>query len=416
MARFLPYGRQSVSEEDIEAVAKVLRSDWLTQGPVVEEFEKRMCRVTGAAHSVACNSGTAALHLATMAAGLREGLAAIVPAITFVATANAVRMTGAEVVFADVDPQTGRMTAETLEAAFASADATGQKIHAVLPVHLGGAAVSVMEIAAISARRDAMVVEDACHALGGSHSGPNGLAVPVGSCSGSAMACFSFHPVKPVTTAEGGAVTTNDAALAAHMQRLRSHGLTRQSELMDNRAEAFDASGTVNPWYYEMPEIGWNYRISDVQCALGVSQLNSLKAFRNHRDALTRQYRKLLAPLAPAVVPVPETEGIQSGHHLFVVLIDFEALSLTRSHVMSELRRRGVGTQVHYIPVPWQPYYARRYGRGGYPGATRYYSRCLSLPLFAAMTEHDVANVVKAISNVLELAHGCEGRSERSIS
>lgn len=404
MNAILPYGRQSVSEEDIAAVSRVLRSDWLTQGPLVEEFEAGIRKLTGAAHAVVCNSGTAALHLATMAAGLREGLAAIVPAITFVATANTVRMTGAEVVFADVDPQTGRMTAETLDAAFAKADAAKQEVHAVMPVHLGGAATSLAEIAAVSVRRAAMVVEDACHAFGGSHPGPNGSAVPVGSCSGSAMACFSFHPVKPVTTAEGGAVTTNDAALAGRMQRLRSHGLTREPGLMANRAEGFDASGAANPWYYEMPEIGWNYRISDIQCALGVSQLARLDAFRNHRAALARQYRQLLAPLAPSVVPVPETEGVESGHHLFVVLIDFDAVGLTRAYVMNELRRRGVGTQVHYIPVPMQPYYARRYGKGEFPGAMRYYRRCLSLPLFASLDESDVPRVVETLAKVLKLA------------
>ncbi len=403
MSGVLPYGRQSVSEDDIAAVVRVLRSDWLTQGPLVEDFEAGIRNATGAAHAVACNSGTAALHLATMAAGLREGHAAIVPAITFVATANAVRMTGAEVVFADVDPQTGRMDASTLEAAFARAGAGSQKIHAVLPVHLGGAASSVAEIAAVSGRRNAMVIEDACHALGGSHPDSRGRTVPAGSCSDSAMACFSFHPVKPVTTAEGGAVTTNDAVLAAHMQRLRSHGLNRQPDLLENRAEGFAASGEVNPWYYEMPEIGWNYRISDIQCALGVSQLEQLVAFRSHRDALARQYRRLLAPLVPSIVPAPEAEGVQSGHHLFVVLIDFDALGLTRAHVMKELRQQGVGTQVHYIPVPWQPYYASRYGKGDYPGAARYYRRCLSLPLFATMGEADVPRVVETLAKVLKL-------------
>ena len=403
MADILSYGRQSVSDEDIEAVARILRSDWLTQGPAVEEFEKRICEVTDATHAVACNSGTAALHLAALAAGLESGKAAIVPAITFLATANAVRMTGAEVIFADVDVQTGRMTGSTLDAAFEKADRGKQTVRAIFPVHLGGEASSMPDIATLSATRHAIVIEDACHALGGAYPRNDGVRVRVGACADSAMACFSFHPVKPVTTAEGGAVTTNDDALADHMRRLRSHGMSRTEGGFRNRSEAFDADGNVNPWYYEMPEIGWNYRISDIQCALGVSQLEQLVAFRSHRDALARQYRRLLAPLVPSIVPAPEAEGVQSGHHLFVVLIDFDALGLTRAHVMKELRQQGVGTQVHYIPVPWQPYYASRYGKGDYPGAARYYRRCLSLPLFATMGEADVPRVVETLAKVLKL-------------
>ncbi len=382
----------------------MLRSDWLTQGPSVEEFEKGICQVAGAAHAVVCNSGTAALHLAAVAAGLTEGLAAIVPAITFVATANAVRMTGAEVVFADVDPQTGRMNAATLEAAFARSDRGNRKIRAVFPVHLGGEPSSVADVHEVSAGREALVVEDACHAFGGSYRDGGGSAIPVGACRHSAMACFSFHPVKPVTTAEGGAVTTNDAAFDARMRRVRSHGITREPELLQNRTEGFGADGEANPWYYEMLELGWNYRISDIQCALGLSQLVRLTDFRTHRDGLARRYRQLLAPFAPSVVAMPTAAGTESGHHLFVVLIDFAALGLTRAHVMQELQRRGVGSQVHYIPVPWQPYYTDRYGKGDYPGAASYYSKCLSLPLFATMDEADVGTVVETLASVLKLA------------
>lgn len=404
MQGFLPYGRQCISDADIAAVALVLRSDWLTQGPLVEDFEKGICESTGAVHAVSCNSGTAALHLALMAAGLQNGQAAIVPAITFLATANAVRMTGAEVVFSDVDPQTGRMTAETLEAAFAQARCSKQDVRAVLPVHLGGEASSMPGIASVSAAHNAIVIEDACHAFGGAYSRPNGTQAKVGACADSAMACFSFHPVKPVTTAEGGAVTTNDVALADHMRRLRSHGMTRERERLQNGAEAFDANGDVNPWYYEMPEIGWNYRISDIHCALGLSQLGRLDEFRNHREALAWRYRELIAPLATAVEPVPPSPGVTSGHHLFVVLIDFQKIGTTRARVMKELRDREVGTQVHYVPVPWQPYYTARYGTREYLGAAAYYRRCLSLPLFPAMGEDDVDRVVLQLTEVLGLA------------
>jgi len=188
------------------------------------------------------------------------------------------------------------------------------------------------------------------------------------------------------------------------MRRVRSHGITREPELLQNRTEGFGADGEANPWYYEMLELGWNYRISDIQCALGLSQLVRLTDFRTHRDGLARRYRQLLAPFAPSVVAMPTAAGTESGHHLFVVLIDFAALGLTRAHVMQELQRRGVGSQVHYIPVPWQPYYTDRYGKGDYPGAASYYSKCLSLPLFATMDEADVGTVVETLASVLKLA------------
>ena len=403
MADFLSYGRQSVSDEDIEAVERVLRSDRLTQGPAVEEFERRLCEVTQAEHAVSCNSGTAALHLAALAVKLEPGKAAIVPAMTFLATANAVRMTGAEVVFADVDAETGRMTEATLGAAFERAAKASQRVQAVFPVHLAGAASAMPEIAALSAAHDAVVVEDACHALGGSYTRNDGAQVRVGSCPDSVAACFSFHPVKPVTTAEGGAVTTNDAGLASHMRRVRSHGMTRAPESFRNRDEAFDVDGSVNPWYYEMPEIGWNYRISDLHCALGISQLKRLDSFHMLRAYLADRYREELAALAPVVKCTLETPGVTSGHHLFVVLIEFERIGRTRSEVMRAMRDKDVGTQVHYVPVPWQPYYRDRYGAAQFPGAELYYRRCISLPLFFSMTELDVARVVAALSQALGL-------------
>jgi UDP-4-amino-4,6-dideoxy-N-acetyl-beta-L-altrosamine transaminase len=401
---FLPYGHQCISEADIEAVTRILRSDWLTQGPVVEEFEKKLSHATGAAHVVSCNSGTAALHLAAMAAGLKEGDAAIVPAITFIATANAVRMTGADVIFADVDPQTGRMTPQTLDRAFAAGGHMQSKIRAVLPVHMGGEPCAMPEIAALCAARGAIVIEDACHALGGSYRNGTSRQAKVGACADSAMACFSFHPVKPITTGEGGAVTTNDAALAARMRSLRNHGMTRDAATFRNREQALDADSESNPWYYEMHEVGWNYRLNDIQAALGAAQLARLDEFRNARAALVQHYRELLVPLSPTVQTVPETRSFISGHHLFPVLIDFEALGMTRASVMKELRVRGIGTQVHYIPVPWQPYYTARYGKHDYPGAASYYARCLSLPLFAAMNETQVRRVVDSLADVLRRA------------
>jgi len=215
------------------------------------------------------------------------------------------------------------------------------------------------------------------------------------------MACFSFHPVKPVTTGEGGAITTNDAELGAHMRRLCSHGITRDTGDFRSGDKGFDSNGNLNPWYYEMLEIGWNYRLSDIHGALGLSQLKRLKTFRQHRSQLAARYRDLLRPLAPVVTATPEAPGVESGHHLFTVLIDFEAAGTTRAATMLSLREKGIGTQVHYIPVPWQPYYQTRYGKKDYPGAQAYYSRCLSLPLYVGLTTEDVDTVVIALKEVL---------------
>ena len=401
MAPFLPYGRQSVNEADIEAVVRALQSDWLTQGAAVDDFEAAICEAVGSAHAVACNSGTAALHLAALAAGLESGGAAIVPAITFLSTANAVRMTGADVVFADVDPDTGRMNAATLVAAF---DRAGDAVKAVLPVHLGGAVSDPEAIAGVASSAGAAVIEDACHALGGSYRRSDGKSVAVGSCADAQMACFSFHPVKPITTAEGGTVTTNDAGLARRLRLFRNHGMTRDTDAFQDAELARVADNAVNPWYYEMPVLGWNYRIPDLLCALGLSQLKRLPEFQARRQDLARFYRDRLAPLAPAIRPLAEQPGTVSGHHLFVVLIDFAGLKRDRGQIMRALRERGIGTQVHYIPVPWQPYYRERYGQGEYPGAAEYYRRCLTLPLFPAMNEADVDRVVSALAETLGLA------------
>ena len=404
MRSFLPYGRQSVSETDIDAVDRVLRSDWLTQGPTVEDFERAICETVGAKHAVACNSGTAALHLAVMAAGLNGGDAAVVPAITFVATANVVRMTGADVVFADVDPDTGRVTVDTLAEALDRADKDGLDVKAVLPVHLTGAVSDPEQLARMASKAGAVVIEDACHAIGGSYRRSDGIVTTVGSCADASMACFSFHPVKPITTAEGGAVTTNDASLARQLRLFRSHGITRDEDEFENASLVRGPSGAVNPWYYEMHAVGLNYRIPDVLCALGLSQIQRLSQLHAKREKLVSKYCQRLIPLAPVVRPLTKSDGVVSGHHLFVVLVDFQNLDCDRGQVMRELRERGIGTQVHYIPVPWQPYYRARTASHDYPGAAEYYARCLSLPLFAGMSESDVDRVVSCLTEALGLS------------
>jgi UDP-4-amino-4,6-dideoxy-N-acetyl-beta-L-altrosamine transaminase len=398
----LPYGRQCIDEADIAAVTSVLRGDFLTTGPAVEAFETRLAETLDAPHAIACANGTAALHLICAALGLGEGDAVIVPSITFLATANAPRLVGAEVVFADVDPDSGLMQPQHFLEALARADAAQARVRAVFPVHLAGQCGDLPSLGELARERGIAVVEDSCHALGGAYArGGQGFA-PIGSCLDAALAVFSFHPVKNLTTGEGGAVTTRDPALADRLRRLRCHGMVREPALFRQPDMAFDDFGPANPWYYEMPELGWNYRLSDIQAALGLSQLGKLARFIAERRRLAAAYDTALAPLAPLLVPIARSFGCRSGWHLYPVLVDFAALGLSRAELMRRLQRRGVGTQVHYIPVHRQPYYRNRYGVADLPGADAYYARTLSLPLFVGMTERDVGHVCEALAEAIE--------------
>lgn len=384
MSGFLPYGRQTIEDDDIAAVAEALRGDFLTTGPTVEAFETAFAEKVGARHAIAVSNGTATLHLAMLALGVGEGDTCIAPSITFLATANCARYVGAEVVFADVDPDSGLMTPETLADAL---DRAGdRKVKAVLPVHLRGDVCDLPALKALADARGAVLVEDAPHALG-SIATFGGAAHPVGDGAYSSFASFSFHPVKTLATGEGGMLTTNDAALADRARRLRSHGMVRP------------AGG--DPWWYEMPELGFNYRIPDVLCALGLSQLTKLDRFVARRRELTALYARLLPERAPKARLATSPAHSDPALHLLTVLIDLEGLGLTRRAVVEALKAKGVGTQVHYIPVHRQPYYVNRQGLADLPGADAWYARCLTLPLFPAMTDGDVERVVDALATVL---------------
>lgn len=387
MQKFLPYGRQTIDDDDVAAVATALRSDFLTTGPLVGAFEAAFASAAGARHAIACNSGTAALHLAALALDLRDGDAAIVPAVTFLSTANVVRMTGAEVAFADVDPWSGLLTPESLDAACAAVK-PGTKLRAAFPVHLNGQVCDMPGLAGVAKHHDLQLVEDACHALG---------VEGIGATKHSAIACFSTHPVKAIATGEGGVVTTADAGLAARMRKLCSHGMTRDAGSFENRDLAFDKDGQPNPWYYEMAEIGWNYRMPDVLCALGISQLRKLDKFTARRREIAVLYERLLPRLAPAIRPVAAANATH-GWHLYAIHVDFPALGTTRARMMKALREEGIGTQVHYIPLHRQPYYRQRYGEIALPGAEAYYEQILSIPMYPSMTDGDVERVVSALS------------------
>ena len=393
---FLPYCRHLVEDDDIAAVAAVMKGETLTTGPAVAAFEAALAKTVGAAHAVACSSGTAALHLATLALDLGPGDSVLVPAQTFAATGNCARFVGAEVVLTDVDPDNGLMRPQDLEAAIAAHP--GRRFKSVHPVHLNGQSADMPALAAIAARHGLLIIEDCCHALGSVAAD----GAVIGDCRHGDLSVFSFHPAKTIAMGEGGAITTNDSGLAERLRLFRSHGITRDSSLFVDAALAFDDQGAPNPWYYEMQELGFNYRACDIQCALGHSQLNKLPRFAEARRRLVRAYREALAPLAPKVVPITLSGG-DAVWHLSVALIDYQACGTSRAKVMNALRARGIGTQVNYIPMHWLPYYREHVGAVSLPGAEEYYRRCLSLPLSAAMTEADVERVVAALAEVLGL-------------
>jgi len=388
----LPYGRQWIDDDDVAAVVAALRSDFIAHGPRVTAFEQAFAAKVGAAEAVACSSGTTALHLALAALDVGPGDVCVVPAITFLSTATAALFCGAEAVFADVDPDSGLMTPETLEQAIARADAP---VKAILPVHLGGRFCDMAGIEDVAAEAGAVVVEDAAHAVGG----VDATGSPVGACAHSAAATFSFHPVKTLAAGEGGMITSNDPARAARMRRLRNHGVTHDPALM-TEAGSFDDHGARNPWIYEQIELGFNYRMNELEAALGLSQLGKLDRFVARRRALADRYEVLLQSFAPLVTPVPMGPGAP-GLHLFSVLIDFPAAGVSRAEVMQRLVAGCVGTQVHYIPLYRQPWLKARYGEMRLSGAEAYYARVLALPLFPAMQDGDVERVVDTLGRAL---------------
>ncbi len=381
---FLPYGRQSIDEEDIAAVATALRGDFLTTGPTVEAFEAAFAERVGSADAVACSNGTAALHLALLALGIGPGDICIVPSITFLATANCAAYVGGRVVFADVDPDSGLMTPETLAEALSRCP--GGRAAAVLPVHLRGDVCDLPALQALAAGAGAVLIEDAPHALGSRMDFGSG-GEKVGDARHGVMACFSFHPVKTIATGEGGMVTTNDSDLASRLRILRSHGMTRPRG--------------ADPWVYEMARPGFNYRLPDINCALGLSQLGRLDHFIARRQRLAGLYDARLARLAPLLTPADSPAWSQPALHLYSVLIDFEAAGIGRAALMQGLASRGIGSQVHYIPVHSQPFWQEANGALDLPGARSWYDRCLSLPLFPAMEDSDVDRVAAALEDIL---------------
>ncbi len=374
-ASMLPYGRHCVDEADIAAVVAALRSDWLTTGPIVDEFETAFAKAVDVPHAVAVSSGTAALHAAAFAASIGPGDEVITTPLTFAATANCVRYLGGTVVFADVRPDTLNLDPAKVEACITS------RTRAIITVDYAGQPSDLDELDAVSARHALPLIADASHALGATYRGR-----PVGGLA--RMTTFSLHPVKHITTGEGGMITTDDPALATRLRTFRNHGITREHQRRED-------------WRYEMAELGYNYRLSDIQSALGLSQLERLPEQIVRRREIATQYTRALAALPEIERPVVLADR-ESAWHLYVVRLRLDGLRVGRAEVFRALRGENIGVNVHYIPVPWHPYYERLgFRRGGWPVAEGAYERILSLPIFPAMTDADVEDVVHAVEKVL---------------
>jgi len=399
----IPYGKHYIDDADIAAVVNVLRRGTLTQGSRVDSFEESFASSVGAKYAVAVSSGTAALHLACMATDVGPGDNVVTSANTFVASANCAAFVGASPRFTDIDPVTLNMSADDLAD---RCEVLGE-VKAIIPVHFAGAACDMAAIKAIAEDYGAQVIEDACHALGGRYDSGE----KIGSCQHSDMTVFSFHPVKAIAAGEGGMITTNDVKLYERLIQLRSHGIFHQkllttfehidiSDAFVLKDEAYE-NGQVNPWYFEMRELGYNYRLTEIQCALAESQLSKLDRFVTYRKDLASRYDEAFYGIENLTCTQSDQRD-QSGHHLYVVRIDFESLAMSRGEFMRRLMEKGIGTQVHYIPVPLHPYYqSRGFTLADYPEAEKYYREALSLPFYFNLSDEEQGLVVSSIQSIL---------------
>jgi UDP-4-amino-4,6-dideoxy-N-acetyl-beta-L-altrosamine transaminase len=388
MSQYIPYGRQVISQQDIESVVEVLQSDWLTQGPAIPRFEQAVAKVCHGSYAVAVSSATAALHIACLTAGLGPGDWLWTSPNTFVASANCGLYCGAKVDFVDIDPQTYNLSVTALEAKLQWAARHHCLPKLVVPVHFAGQSCDMQAIAQLAQQYGFIVIEDASHAIGGQYQGK-----PIGACKFSDMTVFSFHPVKIITTGEGGMVLTHRKDLHEKLIRLRSHGITRDTDLM--------TEPTHGPWYYQQLELGFNYRITDLQAALGLSQLQRLNEFVKHRQILAERYHQLLQDL-PVTLPWQHPDTTSSWH-LYVIRLKQNKIQKTHRQVFEALRQLGIGVNLHYIPVHTQPYYQRLgFTWGQYPESEAYYQEAISLPIYPTLTYAEQDQVVQSLQEILQ--------------
>jgi len=382
----IPYGKQDITQEDIDSVVDVLKSDFITQGPAIPRFEKSITDYCNVEHAIAANSATSALHIACLVLGLGRGDRLWTSPNTFVASANCGLYCGAQIDFVDIDPRTYNISVEALEAKLETAAHENKLPKVLIPVHFAGQSCDMKSIRKLADQYDFKIIEDASHAIGGRY-----LDSPVGNCQFSDITVFSFHPVKIITTAEGGVATTNNEVLADSMRRLRSHGVTRDTKYM--------SSENHGSWYYEQIELGFNYRMTDMQAALGYSQMQRLESYIKTRHKIRQQYDQLLSDM-PIITPWQYPDSY-SALHLYPIQID-SSTSADRKQVFDFLRQAGIGVNVHYIPVHTQPYYQRMgFKYSDYPNAVEYYQRAISLPVFATLEQKQQVQVVNALKDAL---------------
>ncbi len=385
---FIPYGRQTISQADIDSVVDVLKSDWLTQGPVVQQFEKKLSNYCQAKHALAVCNGTAALHLACLALGVGPGDCVWTSPNTFAASANCVLYCGATVDFVDIDLETYNMDINKLESKLKQAEREGELPKVVIPVHFAGQSCDMKRIKALSDQYGFKIIEDACHAIGGKY-----LDEPVGNCKYSDIAVFSFHPVKIMTTGEGGALLTNDDDLDRQIRLLSSHGITRDSSIM--------MSDSHGGWYYEQLALGFNYRITDIQSALGCRQLEDIDEFVSQRNKLAEEYDNLLQGM-PVITPAKRPFSY-SAFHLYVIRLELDKIKFTRKQVFGHLREKNIGAQIHYIPVNTQPYFREQgFSEADCPKAQEYYESCITLPLYPTLTADEQLRVVEGLKAAIQ--------------
>lgn len=378
----IPYSFQSIDKKDIKEVVKALKSKWLTTGPRIKLFEEKLAKKLGVKYVVVVSNGTAALHLAILAANLPKNSEGITSPNSFVASSNAMIYCGINPIFADIDKRTYNIDPSEIKKKI------NKKTTLILPVHFAGQPCDMEKINELTKGRKITIIEDAAHAIGSKYK--NGKLV--GSCYYSDMTTLSFHPVKNITTGEGGAITTNNKILYKKLLLLRTHGITK---------DLIDLKKKIGPWYYEMQELGFNYRLTDIQAALGISQLNKLNKFIVKRRRIVKIYNNSFKKIPWLTIPYEENE-VYSAFHLYVLLIDFNLIKKTRKQVMEELAKKGIGSQVHYIPIYSQPFYKKRfhYLFKNYPKAEEYYKKCISIPLYPLLSQKDIKKVIYALKNL----------------
>lgn len=380
----IPYSTQYIDKEDINSVVRSLKSKFITQGPLIEKFEKKICKLVKVKYAVAVSSCSAGLHLAAIVAGLKKGKTILTSPNTFCSTANSALHCGANVEFVDIDGETGNISLQEIKRKLKE-----KKIHAIVPVHFGGLPIQMKELKKIVNKRNIIIFEDAAHALGAKYEDGS----MVGSCKFSDMTVFSFHPVKSITTGEGGVITTNNKVFYEKLKNLRSHGIEKDKK-------KFKTENKKKLWYYEMRDLGFHYRITDLQCALGLTQLSKLKRFISFRKNIAKKYDKMFSNFENVEVLQKDLRS-RSANHLYVIKIKFNKIRLTREKVMQKLKKNGIGTQVHYIPVIFHPFYQKKPLKD-FGNTKNYYNECLSIPIFYNLKNEQQKHIVNSIKKIIE--------------